>query len=887
MGHLKRRLCYENDTEDGNSPKRLGWENADSAICSSARCSDSGMDLDSTSPEAEQNPVQQNICYGTLCEAYISLTYDTKMPKSTQPWDRYCLMDVKVHSGASYVKSDRLLKIKQRSVLDENTGSILTYIKRKVPQVSFSAVISVNVLSGKRIKSKKSIIQATINVYGPKHQMDEVDQALSEISSYLQHPVFLEPDVPYINPQFFYPSAEKTDLRDLVGARSEDATSGTSRVVDEVMESLDDWSEYINTKGCHREFLQAMLDRYLLGTQLKEHQFQGVEFILGREELDVAEQMNKRMFMTIDHCLLLNSGKTGLGGILADVMGLGKTLTMLTAILCSKQLEDPYPSCTASASGENEPERSNSTLVVLPSRQIMDVWKNEIEQRFQPQTFQVEIFHGQGRARNAKPLISSDIVLTTYHTVEKDSNGGRILSSVVWSRIVLDEAHHIRNPSTKIHKAVVALRSGTRWCLTGTPIQNTLDDLRSLLQFLRIEPFGHGKEFEEHIVKPFRQGSNADHEFFDPSRNLRGLLKACCLRRTQTKLNLPDTYIRTIGVAPTEAEKAIFNKILIECREEFDIMAGREAGSKRSNVLFSAIMKLRRVCNHGTIDIKATTQKRPCHLTVPKMKRGISRSPSAEPACDFCSKGVLDNYLLGELDSCPLCSRILPEENIDSSSAAASPRDTPSPAGSMMDVDSPEPPNNNCGPMVSSNNFRAQSSKISAVVDNIKTSSLDANSKSVVLSSWRDTLDILASMLTSEGIRFVQVDGRNALLGRTELISTFRQDPFVKVLLISINTGAVGLTLTEANQVHIVEPQWNPTIEEQAIARVVRMGQTRPVTVFKYITEGSVEQSIVKLQQKKTRIIKLSMQEKDTNESDTNLDRFKFTIDPNEWKANL
>ncbi|RFN45450.1 hypothetical protein FIE12Z_10316 [Fusarium flagelliforme] len=842
MGHLKRRLCYENDTEDGNSPKRLGWENADSAICSSARCSDSGMDLDSTSPEAEQNPVQQNICYGT---------------------------------------------------------------------VSFSAVISVNVLSGKRIKSKKSIIQATINVYGPKHQMDEVDQALSEISSYLQHPVFLEPDVPYINPQFFYPSAEKTDLRDLVGARSEDATSGTSRVVDEVMESLDDWSEYINTKGCHREFLQAMLDRYLLGTQLKEHQFQGVEFILGREELDVAEQMNKRMFMTIDHCLLLNSGKTGLGGILADVMGLGKTLTMLTAILCSKQLEDPYPSCTASASGENEPERSNSTLVVLPSRrkpahrsyfftpannikEIMDVWKNEIEQRFQPQTFQVEIFHGQGRARNAKPLISSDIVLTTYHTVEKDSNGGRILSSVVWSRIVLDEgnlsnhpslspilltrsvAHHIRNPSTKIHKAVVALRSGTRWCLTGTPIQNTLDDLRSLLQFLRIEPFGHGKEFEEHIVKPFRQGSNADHEFFDPSRNLRGLLKACCLRRTQTKLNLPDTYIRTIGVAPTEAEKAIFNKILIECREEFDIMAGREAGSKRSNVLFSAIMKLRRVCNHGTIDIKATTQKRPCHLTVPKMKRGISRSPSAEPACDFCSKGVLDNYLLGELDSCPLCSRILPEENIDSSSAAASPRDTPSPAGSMMDVDSPEPPNNNCGPMVSSNNFRAQSSKISAVVDNIKTSSLDANSKSVVLSSWRDTLDILASMLTSEGIRFVQVDGRNALLGRTELISTFRQDPFVKVLLISINTGAKQTKFTSSNRNGTQQLKNKLSLEWSGWDKHDQLpSSTNP------------EKSIVKLQQKKTRIIKLSMQEKDTNESDTNLDRFKFTIDPNEWKANL
>ncbi|KAM0496298.1 hypothetical protein ACHAP8_007559 [Fusarium lateritium] len=73
-------------------------------------------------------------------------------------------------------------------------------------------------------------------------------------------------------------------------------------------------------------------------------------------------------------------------------------------------------------------------------------------------------------------------------------------------------------------------------------------------------------------------------------------------------------------------------------------------------------------------------------------------------------------------------------------------------------------------------------------------------------------------------------------------LKEFRQDPDLKVLLISINTGAVGLTLTEANIVHIVEPQWNPTIEEQAIARVVRMGQMKPVTVYKYIVNESVEQ---------------------------------------------
>ncbi|KAI1068205.1 hypothetical protein LB507_004230 [Fusarium sp. FIESC RH6] len=877
MGPSKRQLCYEHDTEDGNTPKRLGHGTSSSKA---SRSEPLFMDMDPV-PSANDvvaqtttvRPVDERICYGTICEVYMLLTSSTQMPKDTQPWDRYCLLGVQVDAGACYITPGPDSKTRQRSFLDENTGLILTYVIKKVPQVSFSAVVGVNFISRKRSKTNKSTVQATINVYGPRSLMDEVDRALSDISSDLQHPVFLEPGLLYINPQFFYSTAEKTDLRHLVGPPVEDDTYDTTQAVEGAMEYMEDWSEDTYTSGLRRSYLQPTFDKYLLATKLKEysHQIRGVKFILGRENAEIANDVNKKMFISINQGLVSQSGTPGLGGILADVMGLGKTLTMLTAILCSRGLKEFCSSCGSDGNENNEAQGSNLTLVVLPSRQLLDVWRNEIDER-------TEVFHGHARARNAERLLRSDIVLTTYHTLEKDSSGKKILDSI---------PHHIRNPSTRIHKAIVALQSETRWCLTGTPIQNSFDDLRSLLNFLQLEPFSQSQLFEEYIVKPFRQDLSTDLEFFDPSRNLRALLKACCLRRTQQKLTLPETYMRTIKVTPTEAEKALFEKILIGCREEFDRMAGKEVGSKKSNVLFSAIMKLRRVCNHGAIEVKASAKTKSKYLTVPENKQNGSRSPSAEPACDFCSKGLLEDDWVGALDSCPLCSRPLSEEGVKIQSAAASPQGTPSPAGSMMDVDYPEPPNNNLGPMAPSNTLRAPSSKMTAVIENIQRSSSDANSKSVVMSSWRDTLDMLATMFTLEGIRFVQVDGRNPLLGRTELISAFRQDPLIKVLLISINTGAVGLTLTEANEVHIVEPQWNPTIEEQAIARVVRMGQKRPVTVYKYITKGSVEQSIVKLQEKKTRIIKLSMQDKDTNESDANLDRFKFTLDPNEWKADL
>ncbi|KAF5265986.1 hypothetical protein FOXYS1_3182 [Fusarium oxysporum] len=872
---LKRRRDYGNDTENGNPHKYAQRQAVGSEGASSPHYFDSGMELDLPSDTSgvghdmlvtEGGFGEEWICYGAICGAQVLLNPQTQMPNETQPW-------------ASGEISSR-----KRSVLDCDTAAILTIVAERSRDTSFAVVLGVDVLHGKRKRSGKSLpVDISVNIYGPRNSMSDVDEALSEIGTYrtyLQHPVFLEPGIPYINPQFFYQTSQKTDLRHLVGssAREVDTKSKISQEVEDVMESLDGSSEDII--AAKSGDVQQILDRFLLNTRLKEHQLKGVEFILGRENEEVlAIDISMTSLQPADSgvlsSLLSYPDKPGRGGILADVMGLGKTLTMLSAILCSKQLGQPsIRDSTGNTKAQEHPPPS-ITLVVLPSRQVLDVWQNEIDRRFQPQSFKTVTFHGDARPKKRELLLGHDLILTTYHTLEKDNRGKGILKSIKWSMIVLDEAHQIRNSSIKLHKAAAALESDTRWCLTGTPIQNSFDDLRSLLKFLRFEPFCQSNVFEQHIVKPFREDSPNGN---DESRNLKIMLKFCCLRRTQAKLGLPASTIKRIDVTPTETEKSMFTSILDQCREDFDKMAGKEGSSKKPNILFSAIMKLRRVCNHGAIPISACSSKRTNQLIVPKTKGKASRSPSAEPACEFCDERTGNFDLLGGLDSCPICGRLQFEMKDESLSLAPSPSPTPS----MMDLDTPDPPNREFSPQ-SSNYVKQPSSKMSAVINNIKSSCLDASSKSVVFSSWRDTLDILATMLGAEGIAFVQVDGRNPLVGRTELLSKFCQDPVIRVLLISINTGAVGLTLTQANMVHIVEPQWNPAIEEQAIARVVRMGQTSPVTIFKYITAGSIENTVVKLQEKKTRIIKLSMQDKDGVDSDANLDSFKFAIDPNEW----
>ncbi|RSL43931.1 hypothetical protein CEP54_014883 [Fusarium duplospermum] len=752
----KRHRSGDSGFDNDAPPQRIPRLALDGGIPGTLSSPGSAMDLDlpDASQQIQNLMVVDSICYGALCEAQALMG---SIPTNRiSPWTRYCSFPVEIRDNGCFLSTEDEPKMKQRPVLDYRTGSILCFVAERIKDASFVAVVGVETLRPKRGKAnrKSSPVEVTVNAYGPRSLMDEVGKAMMEVEVFLQHPVFLDSETAYINPHYFYPHSQETDLRHLIGPAYKESKSAVSQAIDDALDSANDCCDEVPLAGCDMDDLRNVLNSLLVDTELKDHQFQGIEFILGRENSDSVSATDKRLLSLIHYGLLSNRTEPGYGGILADVMGLGKTLTMLGAIVYSKHQQERLDA------GDNSAAQLRArTLIVLPSRQVLDVWDNEIRRRFRPQTLQTTVFHGTKRVREGQLLLESDVVLTTYHTLENNSRSkAKVLHSIKWTRVVLDEAHQIRNPSTKFFKAAVSLESDIRWCLTGTPIQNSLDDLRSLLKFLRFEPFCQPRVFEDHIVKPLRKdpelGSNT-------ARNLRVLLKASCLRRTQALLELPTVTTKEVLVTPTAEEKARFAQILEQCRAEFDLMAGQESYRKKPNVLFSAVMKLRQVCNHGV---------------------------------------------------------------------------------SVVNESNPR-----------------------------------------LFTSWRMTLDMLANMLSSSGIDFVQVDGRNPVLDRTALFSKFCEAAEVRVLLISINTGAVGLTLTRANVVHVVEPQWNPAIEEQAIARVVRMGQTRPVTVFKYIMTESVEQGVVKLQQRKIRIIKLSMQDRDESDADFALDTFKFALDPNEW----
>ena len=207
------------------------------------------------------------------------------------------------------------------------------------------------------------------------------------------------------------------------------------------------------------------------------------------------------------------------GGILADAMGLGKTVMTVAHIL-----NDHDPSATSS---------DRSTLIACPMT-LLSQWDEEISSHAPSLTRYM--YYGQDRndgLRNWNQLNSCDVCITTYGVIASEFSGAREspLFAKNWRRIVLDEAHYIKNPNSRIAKAVRKLNSQRRWCLTGTPIQNSLVDLHSLFQFLRMEPWDSPAWFNRLIQQPYMAGNQRAMKL------LRNILGPILLRRTKDTLD--------------------------------------------------------------------------------------------------------------------------------------------------------------------------------------------------------------------------------------------------------------------------------------------------------------------------------------------------------------
>ncbi|MCH2109962.1 MAG: DEAD/DEAH box helicase, partial [Polyangiaceae bacterium] len=402
---------------------------------------------------------------------------------------------------------------------------------------------------------------------------------------------------------------------------------------------------------------------------------------------------------------------SGLGAILADDMGLGKTLQTICVI-------------------------NGATLVVCPKSVVFN-WEREVK-RFR-NDLSINIYHGPKRK-----LKKADVTLTTYSVLRLDLEK---LLKKQWKMVVLDEAQAIKNPDSQAARAAFEIseslnEQGFRLALSGTPIENRLDELWSVFRFTHPGLLGSRPEFASTFSEPIAKGDQ------DVTNRLRGLIKPFLLRRMKRDVakDLPPRTdsVLTIELEPDERE--LYDAIYAAKQKEV-IESLQEGGTVMAAL--EALLRLRQVS---------------------------------------CHAGLLPGH------------------------------------------------------------SRATSSKVETLLEELDMAIADGH-KSIVFSQWTGLLDLVEPALKARGITNLWLDGKTS--NRGAVVTKFQADDGPPVLLSSLKAGGTGLNLTAADHVFLLDPWWNPAAEDQAADRAHRIGQTRPVTVYRMIAKDTIEEGILELQGRK------------------------------------
>lgn len=406
----------------------------------------------------------------------------------------------------------------------------------------------------------------------------------------------------------------------------------------------------------------------------------------------------------------------GLGGVLADDMGLGKTIQ---AIAFSSQLEGSGP-----------------ILVMGPTNVIYN-WEHEIK-KFLPDK-QVLVYTGSERNALIKKLAKTDFIITSFGVLKNDQE---VFQTLNFKAIFIDEAQYIKNPQAQISKAVKTLQGGFKLAMTGTPIENHLQDLWNLFDFVMPGYLGTQRAFDV-AVKDGHQTS------------LKTKIKPFVLRREKREVlqSLPEKTEILIHCPMSAAQRAMYETVLEAVKRGIKNTQGKR---ERLHVLTS-LLKLRQVCTHPGLIAELNT-------------------PDMESAkCDLAKE------------------------------------------------------------------------KIEELVDE--------GHKIVLFSQFTGVLDLLQDWAKKLGIYTERIDGSVTGKSRMSAVDRFQDSEKPGVFLISLKAGGVGINLTSAEYVLHLDPWWNPAVESQATDRVHRMGQKNKVIVYKFITQGTIEEKIQALQDSKRALL--------------------------------
>jgi len=443
-----------------------------------------------------------------------------------------------------------------------------------------------------------------------------------------------------------------------------------------------------------------------------------------------------------------------LGGCLADDMGLGKTLQALALLLKVKKKKSLslLPQTDTGSQfqlslfdvAEIAETIQPASLIVMPTSLIHN-WENEI-QKFAPS---LKVYKHVGAQRNKSNSLAAtiryyDVILTTYGTLRNDYE---MLSSYEFWYLILDESQNIKNSSSKTYKSILEIRSKYKLVITGTPIENSLSDLWSQLNFLNKGLLGSLPYFKREFITPIEKKNDQDQQ-----EKLQKLIRPFVLRRSKAEVasDLPAMTEQIRYCEMTEEQREIYDTEKSAIRNTILQNIESNGMKKSALVVLQGLTKLRQLANHPSLVNK-----------------------ESEP----------------------------------------------------------------------------ESGKFNEIYDCLK-NLLAEKHKVLIFSSFVKHLELLQAKIESKNWKYSLLTGKTT--NRQEVIRQFQEDPDNHIFLISLKAGGVGLNLTSADYVFIIDPWWNPAAENQAINRAHRIGQDKKVFVYRFITEDSIEEKIQILKSRKS-----------------------------------
>ncbi|NWT18071.1 TTF2 factor, partial [Vireo altiloquus] len=557
--------------------------------------------------------------------------------------------------------------------------------------------------------------------------------------------------------------------------------------------------------------------------------------------------------------LLWRESQKPCGGILADDMGLGKTLTMIALILAQKQLKTEKRKETLEiwlSKNESTVIPSHGTLVICPAS-LIHHWKKEIERRVAFGKLRVYLYHGPNRDKHAEVLSGYDVVVTTYsllskevptskeegevpaqdHDVGSGSSPCSPLLRVAWARIILDEAHNIKNPRVQTSIAVCKLRASARWAVTGTPIQNNLLDMYSLLRFLRCSPFDEYKVWKYQVDNNTRKGGE----------RLSLLTRSLLLQRRKDQLDLAGKPLVSLPQRSTQLHQL---KLSAEEQSVYNVLFARSRSTLQS-YLKRQEQKIEGREYDGGNPFEKVAQE-----------FGVSQKEflaSSRSASEVSSTVHVLSMLLRLRQCCchlSLLKVALDQVNLNSEGLALSIEEQLG-ALTLSELQTSDSKStvylNGTAFQTDIFEITRESTKIAQLLAELKTiQSHSEPQKSVVVSQWTSMLKVVAVHLQRLGLKYATVDGSVNPKQRMDVVEEFNNNPKgPQVMLVSLLAGGVGLNLTGGNHLFLLDMHWNPALEDQACDRIYRVGQQKDVVIHRFVCEGTVEEKILQLQKRK------------------------------------